>query len=131
MTNMQQEEELYRFELGNIHLCVLYTDDSVYLTSPTHPHLPRMVLGLPAPGHYNTSTLSSTSDERGERTLRFAPLKTGTDEVIIEVTAHDVGEYWYYGSMGDDWHPTESTTRHRLTVRKVSDGIEYELKRAE
>ena len=128
---MQQEEELYRFELGDIHLHISHAGKNVYLTSPTHPHLPRMLLGLPVPGHYNTSTLSSTSDERGERTLRFVPLKTGTDEAIIEVTVHDVGEYWYYGGVGDDWHPRESTSKHRLTVRKVYDGIEYGLERAE
>lgn len=124
----QKEKVLYQFTLEDTEIHLSEIEEKIYLISPHFPRLPRTPLNLPKPGGYDTSTYSSTYDERGEIILEFTQPKIKANEAVVDITITTTCEYWYYGSLGDDWHPQKPTiNRKKLTVRRKQDMLDYRL----
>ena len=121
-----KKEILYMFNFGRMKLGIFCENKQVFIDSPAFP-LARIPLDLPSPGHYNTSTASSTYDERGKKELSFKKEKESLNEIVIDVAIEDKGEYWYYGSQNDEWHEKEPTKiRKKLIVRKNGEGLKVD-----
>jgi hypothetical protein len=127
---MEQKNEklLCKFKLDDIDFHISNLDQEIFIFSPNKPHLPRMPLDLPIPEHNNNSTTSSTYDNREKTSLDFSVSKHNANEAIIDITIVKTSDYWYYGSLSDDWHPQDSEiTKKRLIVRRALDKAEYRL----
>jgi hypothetical protein len=120
-------EILYHTHINDHEYSLIANDEGIYLTAS---HLPRekIQLPLPKPGYYNTSTPTSTWDIRGETRLEFFERTTKPDTLDLEVTITTTSEYWYYGSLDDNWHPREpDIKKKKLTIHDHPDALTYHL----
>lgn len=125
---MEREKRLYQFAMEGIDLYLSEIDEKIYLVCPTSLNLPKIPLNLPTPGGYDTSTSSSTCDERGEVSLNFAQPRYRPNEATLDITITKTCEHWYYGDLGDDWRSENPTICKKiLTVKKERDNIDCRL----
>ena len=124
----QKEKVLYQFAFKGIHFRLSEIKEKIYLISSRFPNLSTTPLDLPKPGPYHTSTSSSTYDTRGDVIFEFARPKIKANEAVIDITITKTGEYWYYGSLDDDWHSMDPTVnKKRLTISRKLDRADYRL----
>lgn len=117
----------YEFDFEGLRLKLTQIDDKVYLGCDKIPEY-KQELALRRPGHYNTSTNSSVYDERGEVNYKFKDLVSDGDKGIVEMEITTTGEYWYYGSLDDDWHEKgDVLEKKRLIVERESGRLKGRL----
>jgi hypothetical protein len=112
---------LLAFGMGDLKLEIIQRDNFLFLESPI---CAPVGLQLPKLGHYNTSTPTSTYDDRGAVTADFSVLWKSPDEAFVDVHIEDSGQYWYQGSMDDDWHDREPRYEEKIfAIRRDNDRL--------
>lgn len=106
----KKERVLFAFSIADTPFSIVEQEDKIVLKSQD-PTISLMPLDICPPGSWNTSTSQSPFDERGRTGVGFILLTTVNDQVRFRATNHFGTEYWYYGSMSDDWN-----IRHDLWV---------------
>ena len=117
--------ELFVFKIKEIVFKIVDREEKVFLESPDIKS-ESFLLPMSVPGHYDTSTASSTFDERGEITVNFSLVKEKENEATVRVEILTKSENWYYGSIDDDWHPMadREEIKHFLVSLKKGNGFE-------
>lgn len=123
-----RELVLYRFKVWDVELGIASDYKKVYLMSFNYQDFPITPLNLPVPGGYDTSTYTSTFDVRGEISMEFKGRRINENEFVIDILIKDSDEYWYYGSLDDDWHPWRvDVKKKRLSLKKEIMGEKASL----
>ena len=115
---------LHEFEFRGRKFQVYQQGEQVRLKSGEHDS----EVDLPFQGSYDTTTQTSTYDERGFRTLAFENVSLNR-KAEIQVTIGETGEYWQYGAhQDDDWRPfRDRTTTKKLEVMLKQGEVRTEV----
>jgi len=126
------DRDIFSFTLNKTNLIISHNPQGVFLRSPEMNYLEKLALPSPEQTPDGQSSPTSTYDTRDSKTsLSFRVANSTSDKAEIEVAITQSDEYWYYGSLGDDWHPRSETTRKMLYVEMQKGKLQHKFENFE
>ncbi len=115
---------LHEFKIGQREFQIYQEKEKVKLKSGDYDS----EIDIPFEGSYDTTTPTSTYDEKGLRLLRFENFRLNR-KAEIDVTIKENGDYWQYGAhQDDDWRSFgERVTTKRLEVMVEQGEVKTEV----
>lgn len=114
---------LFQFEMENIDLTICTAnialseeiEERVLLQIGS---LWYVLLDLPVPGHFNTSTSRSTYDVRGKIDMKFKLIFNDTSRSIVHIVIDIESEDWRYDTFDDKWSRCEPKHDEKYLIIK-------------